>query len=175
MNRKLAVFSIAVLAVSLLGSAARQFAQDMPKPKTNAGFDQLKSLTGEWEGINPEGKPVRVEYQVVSNGSALMERLHPMGDMEMVTMYSSDGPRVTMTHYCDMGNQPQMRTEALPGPTQKFTFNFVRATNLDGPGAGHMGKLVLTLQDHDHFAQEWSFFENGKVTHTELFRFTRKS
>jgi hypothetical protein len=37
-----------------------------------------------------------------------------------------------------------------------------------------MGKLVVTMQDHDHFAQEWSFIENGKVTPTEVFHSLRK-
>jgi len=174
MNRKSAFFPI-VTAGFLLASAATSFAQENPKPKTNPGFEQLKSLAGTWKGVTADGKSVHVEYQLVSDGTALLERLHPMGDMEMVTLYSADGPRVAMTHYCDMGNQPQMRTEALSGPTQKFTFDFVRATNLESPAAGHMGKLVVTMQDHDHFSQEWSFFENGKVTHTEVFHFTRKS
>lgn len=174
MNRKPGLFSIATAAFLLLGSAVVISAQEVPKPKSNAGFDQLKSLSGEWEGVNADGKPVHAEYQVVSNGTALMERLHPMADMEMVTMYSPDGQRVAVTHYCEAGNQPQMQTESLSGPTQKFTFNFVRATNLDGPGSGHMGKLVVTVQDHDHFTQEWTWLEGGKPAHIEVFHFTRK-
>jgi hypothetical protein len=37
-----------------------------------------------------------------------------------------------------------------------------------------MGKLVVTMQDQDHFAQEWSLIGNGKVTHTEVFHSLRK-
>ena len=169
MNRKLAFYPAAAAAVVLLGSAAIISSQEMPKPKTNAGFEQLKSLAGGWEGVNSHGKPSRVEYQVVSNGSALMERLLPAAESEMMTRYSPDGQRVAVTHYCNVGNQPQMQTESLTGPTQKFTFNFVRATNLGSPGAGHMEKLVVTIQDREHLTQEWSFIENGKVAHTEVF------
>lgn len=175
MNRKFASFSQVTAASLLLGSAAILSSQEMPKPKTNAGFEQLKSLAGEWEGVNAEGKSAHMEYQVVSNGSAMMERLHPAAESEMMTMYSPDGDRVAVTHYCNVGNQPQMRTDALTGPTQKFTFNFVRATNLESTAAGHMGKLVVTVPDRNHLIQEWSFIENGKVTHAEVFRFTRKS
>jgi hypothetical protein len=175
MNHKVVLLSIAVTGVLLSGTAATSSAQDMPKPKTNASFEQLKSLTGEWEGSNAEGNTARLEYQVVSNGTALMERLHPAGEVEMVTMYSPDGPRVAVTHYCSSGNQPQMRTEALAAPAQKLTFEFVRASNLESPAAGHMGQLVLTMQDHDHFTQEWSWMENGKVAHRQVFHFTRKS
>jgi hypothetical protein len=175
MNRKLAFCSIATTAVLLLGSARAVSAQEMPKPSSNAGFEQLKSLAGEWEGSNPEGKPVHVEYQVVSNGSALMERLHPAAETEMITLYSADGNRVAVTHYCSTGNQPQMRTAPVTAGAKQFAFEFVRATNLASPSAGHMGKLVVTIQDHDHFTQEWSWMENGKVAHTETFHFTRKT
>jgi len=175
MNHKVVLLSIAVAGLLLSGTAATSSAKDMPKPKTNASFEQLKSLAGEWEGASAEGNPVRLEYQVVSNGTALMERLHAAGDVEMVTMYSPDGPRVAVTHYCSSGNQPQMRTEALAAGAQEFTFDFVRATNLESPAAGHMGRLVLTVQDHDHFTQEWSWMENGKVAHRQVFHFTRKS
>lgn len=175
MNRRFAFLSIAATVVPLLGTATIISAQEMSKPKTNAGFDQLKSLAGEWEGTNGEGKPVHVVYEVASNGSALMERLHPTVEAEMVTMYSSDGDRLAMTHYCNSGNQPQMRTTPLSGASQKFTFDFVRATNLASPSAGHMGKLVVTIQDHNHFTQEWTWMEGGKPAHTEVFHFTRKS
>jgi hypothetical protein len=175
MNHKVVLLSIAVAGLLLSGTAATSSAKDMPKPKTNASFEQLKSLAGEWEGASAEGNPVLLEYQVVSNGTALMERLHAAGDVEMVTMYSPDGPRVAVTHYCSSGNQPQMHTAALAAPAQKFTFDFVRATNLESPAAGHMGKLVLTVQDHDHLTQEWSWMENGKVAHRQVFHFTRKS
>lgn len=175
MIRKFAVLSIATMAVSLLKMAPAISAQETMKPKTNTGFDQLKSLAGEWEGTNAEGKAVHVVYEVASNGSALMERLHPSAETEMVTMYSSDGDRLAMTHYCSSGNQPQMHTAAVSGTSQKFTFDFVRATNLASPGAGHMGKLVVTLQDHDHFTQEWTWMEGGKPAHTEVLHFTRKS
>jgi len=175
MNRKSISRSAVSAAVLLFAFAVNHFAQEMPKPKSNPGFEQLKSLSGEWTGANADAKPADVSYQIVSNGSALMERLHPTAESEMITMYSPDGDRVTVTHYCNVGNQPEMQTEPVSGTPQKFAFHFVRATNLAAPGAGRMEKLVVTLQDHDHFTQEWSFAENGKIIHTEVLHFTRKS
>ena len=67
-----------------------------------------------------------------------------------------------------------MQTEPITGATRKFTFSFVRATNLASPSAGHMGKLVMTVQDQNHSTQEWTWIQNGK-SKTEVFRFTRKS
>lgn len=43
--------------------------------KAISGFDQLKVLAGDWVGTTSEGKSGHVSYQVVSAGSALLERL----------------------------------------------------------------------------------------------------
>ena len=39
--------------------------------KSNAGFEKLKSLAGEWEGKATDGKPVKATYKVTSGGSAV--------------------------------------------------------------------------------------------------------
>ena len=56
----------------------------------------------------------------------------------MVSMIHLDGPnRLLMTHYCGAGNQPRMQASVSPdGKT--ITFNYVDATNLSAPDAGHM-------------------------------------
>jgi len=172
MNRKLSITSVLV-AAAFLSAAALGSAQEMPKVQTNPAFEQLKSLAGTWEGKTSDGKTATVEYQVVSNGSAIMERLHPHGELAMITMYSPDDSRLSVTHYCSVGNQPQMQTDALSGPAQKYTFHFVRATNLAKESDGHMTQLILTIPDTNHLTQEWNFSENGKVTQTETFHFVR--
>jgi hypothetical protein len=78
-----------------------------------------------------------------------------------------------MTHYCNAGNQPQMRTLPLTRMSKVLSFNFVRATNLQSPEAGHMDHLLVTLLDKDHFSQAWTWKEKGKVS-TIVFRFARK-
>lgn len=141
--------------------------------KATSGFDQLKVLAGDWVGTTSEGKSGHASYQVVSAGSALLERLQGEDESEMVTVYTADGDRVAVTHYCSVGNQPQMLTEPITGQVTEFTFNFVRATNLKSPDDGHMVGLVVRLQDKDHFTQTWTFQEKGKKQ-TEKFTFTRK-
>ena len=142
--------------------------------KPSPAFEQLKPLVGDWDGQNPAGAPVHVSYQIVSAGTALLERLRPSDEEEMVTVYTPDGGRLAVTHFCSAGNQPQMRTGPVTDQSKQFSFAFVRATNLASPATGHMHHLTVTLQDRDHFAQEWTWRENGKV-HSEVFRFTRKS
>lgn len=171
MNRRSAVSS--GLAVTTLFTAFLVNAQRVPAVKTNPAFEGLKSLAGAWEGQSSNGATATVEYQIVSNGSAIMERLHPHDELEMITMYSADGQRVSATHYCNVGNQPQMQTAELSGSPQKLTFNYVRATNLAGDSDGHMAQLTLVLLGPNHLDQEWNFAAQGHITQTELFHFTR--
>jgi hypothetical protein len=171
MKRRLSLFL--PLVVFLLASASVH-AQSKSASGSSSGLDQLKSLAGSWEGTTSSGKSTRISYELASGGTALLERLHSAEESEMITVYTADGSRVAMTHYCSANNQPQMQTAPISGPANKFTFSFVRATNLASPSAGHMHQLVITVQDHDHFTQEWTWVEKGQ-TKTELFRFTRKS
>jgi hypothetical protein len=135
-------------------------------------FDQLKTLVGEWEGVN-SGRPVKVTYTLVANGTALMERLQPANEPDMITMYSADGDHVVVTHYCSGGNQPQMVAQATTGKTEKLSFTLVRVTGLKTPDDDHMVGLVLTLSDKDHLTQQWKYQSKGKISEN-LVQFTRK-
>ena len=55
MNHKFTICSIGVAVFSLLAIVAGTAAREMLKAKTNAGFNQLKSLNGKWEGRNKDG------------------------------------------------------------------------------------------------------------------------
>ncbi|HEU5248937.1 MAG TPA: hypothetical protein VFW15_03040, partial [Thermoanaerobaculia bacterium] len=108
----------------------------------------------------------------VSGGTSLMERMNAPDDShEMITMYHPDGARVMMTHYCSDGNQPRMRADALNGDT--VAFSFIDVTNLPGPQAEHMRRLVVKFQDADHFTQEWTHRKAGK-DETGVFKYTRR-
>ena len=55
-----------------------------------------------------------------------------------------------------------------------FTFNFIDATNLDNPDAGHMQRMVLTLVDDNHHTEDWTFVDHGKEVTEEMFDLRRK-
>ena len=154
------------------------WAQSKPAPehvgKPSKGFEQLKSLVGEWEGNSGSGMISRVSYQLASGGTALLERLKTGDEPEMLTVYTPDGDRLAVTHFCSAGNQPQMRTAPITGEVKQLSFGFVRATNLASLSEGHMDHLVVTLQGKDHFTQEWTWSQEGK-TKTEAIHFTRKN
>jgi hypothetical protein len=162
--KKLFGLSLCFLALTLCAhSSAAQ---------TSPGFDKMKTLVGDWDGKTDSGKIVHVSYKLVSNGTTLMETLHPSGESEMITMYTPDGSRVVMTHYCDAGNQPHMQTGSLSGSPKELDFNFVSATSLSSPAAMHIHHLTILLEDEDHITQKWTFMQGDKQE-TEGFHFTR--
>ena len=136
-------------------------------------FDQLKSLAGAWEGKNSQGEPLQVSFKVTSGGSAVMSEIAGHGKDNMITMFHLDGPnKLVLTHYCGAGNQPRMQASSSPdGKT--ITFNFLDATNLASPDAGHMHRVAITVLDANHHTEEWSFADHGKEM-KELFDLRRK-
>lgn len=169
--RAIKTLEIAVLvaAMAILSGVARA---NNEKTSGVLAFDQLKTLVGEWEGKTASG-PVKITYTLVSGGTALMERIQPANEAEMITMYSADGDRIVVTHYCSEGNQPSMKTETLKGIANKYSFSLVSVSGLKSPDAGHMTGLVLTLIDKDHLKQEWTYWNKGR-TSTDAFEFSRK-
>lgn len=143
------------LAVLLAASAA--IAQTSSPTPAQKSFDQLRSLTGSWEGKNSKGEPLHVTFRDTAGGSALMSEILGEGHHDMVSMFNLDGPdRLMITHYCGAGNQPRMTATTSPdGKT--ITFDFLDATNLATPEAGHMRRVVFTIIDASHHTEDWTF------------------
>jgi len=158
--------AIRILITALTLAAASALAQT----DAQKAFAAIKNMPGTWEGNTSMG-PVRVNFKVTSDGSAVMSEIQ--GKENMISMFNMDGAnRLLLTHYCAMGNQPRM--EASVSPDGKvITFNFVDATNLSAPDAGHMQKMILTFIDDNHHTEEWVFADHGKE-HKELFDLLRK-
>jgi hypothetical protein len=164
---------VSIAALIVASSAVPVSRAGNEKASGELAFDQLKTLVGEWEGKNGSG-PVKATYTLVAGGTALMERLQTANEAEMITMYSADGGRIQVTHYCSYGNQPQMRTETLKGTGNKYSFSLVSVTGLKSPNEGHMTGLVLTLVDKDHMTQEWKHVNSKGKFGGELVEFRRK-
>jgi hypothetical protein len=143
------------IAIPLFFLLSASFA--LAQTSTQKSFDELKTLTGSWEGKSADGKPVQVSFRDTAGGSALMSEIHGHGPENMISMIHLDGPnRLLMTHYCGAGNQPRMAATASPdGKT--FTFEFFDATNLASPDAGHMQRVVFTIIDANHHTEDWTF------------------
>jgi hypothetical protein len=146
--------SAVLLFTVLLASAA------LAQSDAQKSFDKLKTLVGSWQGKNADGKPVQISFRDTAGGTALMSEI-TAGDEDMISMIHLDGDRLLLTHYCPAGNQPRMKASVSPdGKT--IMFDFVDATNLSSPEAGHMQRAVFTFLDADHHSEEWDYMDHGK-------------
>jgi hypothetical protein len=147
-----------VLALFVVLAATAALAQS----DAQKSFNKLKVLTGTWEGKSAEGKPLQVTFRDTAGGSALLSEIHGEGPENMISMFHLDGPnKLLLNHYCGAGNQPRMQASASPdGKT--LTFDFLDATNLASPEAGHMHRLVIAMPDANHHTEEWTFVDHGK-------------
>lgn len=162
------ILLIASFLVASTGAVA-----DTPKSdKTSdaaAAFARLKALVGEWESDSK----AHMSYELVAGGTALVER-ETMPDMPpMVTVYYVDGNRLLLTHYCMAGNQPRMQARRIDAAAGEIDFDFLDATNLASPNAGHMHTAKMRLTDNNHFSSEWTYFENGQKKFGEFAKYTR--
>jgi hypothetical protein len=158
MKMRKAIYLLVVGAMAIAWFAGRAGSQVKPA----SGFDRLKTLVGTWEAASPQGGTLTNTIRLVSNGTALEETFQSAEDNQMVTLYTADGNRLAMTHYCAAGNQPRMETHAVTADQKEFDFSFAGITNLTNPNSGHMRHLVIQIADQDHFTEQWTWRENGK-------------
>jgi hypothetical protein len=128
---------------------------------THAGLEQFKGLAGEWVG-KAKGKDIHIQYKVIAGGSAVVETIFPGTEHEMVSVIHRDGPDLLLTHYCMLGNQPQMKA-AGKGDSKTIEFKFVRATNLESEKDKHMHDATYTFVDKDTLRSVWTHYNNGQA------------
>ena len=162
--RQFLVMFLALIAVAAVGLATS---------KSQPEFERVKSLAGNWQGKASDGRPVHINYKVVSGGTAVMESIEESSEAQMVTLYYLDGDHLMMTHYCKANNQPRMRADASTSSPSAIKFTFVDATNLSGPDAGHMHAHSIIWKDADHVTQTWTWREKGQE-HVATFEVQRE-
>ncbi len=138
-----------------------------------AAFKKLQSLSGDWEGKDEHGMPVKTTFKVLVSGTAVMETLSPSGMEEMVTLYSMDGDGIALVHYCPTNNQPRMRVIPASDDIKELSFDFEGAGNLKSPSTGHQHHLVLRFDDADHLTETWTWRQDDKDI-PMLFHFSRR-
>jgi hypothetical protein len=138
-------------------------------------FETLKKLVGTWEGTTKMGDketPISVVYELTSAGTAITEKLGPGTPMEMVSVYHKNGKSLAMTHYCAVGNAPQMNLKKADD--KSIFFEMTKPIGVSSMKEMHMHSIKLTLNSGDSLTQEWTNYENGKKKETAVFTFTRK-
>jgi hypothetical protein len=164
LEKTMKMLRYAMYVMLLLTTAAAAVAQS----DGQRAFDKLKSMAGTWEGKMSDGQSVTMTYSLVSGGTAVMA---DASHESMVTMYTLDGDRVLMTHFCATGNQPRMAA-ALSPDGKSLEFNFIDASNLATPQSGHMHHAIFAFADANHYTEEWTWAKDGqnRIEHFDLHR-----
>jgi hypothetical protein len=161
-----------VLLALAVGPSAGQERQEKKDAGKNARFEQFKQLAGEWVG-KKDGMELRATYKVTAGGSAVVETIFPGTEHEMITVIHMDGDDLRLTHYCMLGNQPQMKADGKGDPG-KIEFKFVKATNLKSPKEMHMHDATFTFVNSDTLRVQWTHCMDGTVGGGEVLELKRK-
>jgi calcineurin-like phosphoesterase family protein len=132
-----------------------------------AAFERLKTLAGEYQANKST-----ITYELVGNGTVVLERETIENMSPMVTMYHLDGDRLILTHYCHAGNQPRMQARRFDAKTGEIRFEYLDGTNMK-PADGHMHNATIRIEDPKTVVADWEFFNNGKLATTETFRYIK--
>jgi hypothetical protein len=162
------VLLVAIVSSIVTAMSATPLAQ---KPNSVLAFERLTSLVGEWRGMDGTTQ-VKLIYTLTADGSALMEEFRAAKD-SMVTMFTVDGDHLIATHYCAVGNQPQMISGPITDPSAKsLVFSLSRVTGMKTLDDWHNTGLTVTMEDQQHLTQVWTY-EYKRQKGTNTFRFTR--
>jgi hypothetical protein len=173
MKTKIVAFLALGLALCAFGAQPRD---EKKAAEKSAVLEAFKQLAGEWVGKGLHGDmdhEARIVYKVTSGGSAVVETIDPGGEHEMVTVIHPDGDGLVLTHYCMLGNQPQMRATPKAGEKQ-IAFEFVKATNMKSDKDMHMHNVTYTFVDNDTLKTEWTHYNDGKAAGKAVFELKRK-
>lgn len=138
-------------------------------------FDTLKKLVGTWEGTSKMGdkeQTVTVTYELTSNGTAITEKLGPGTPMEMISVYHKDGKSIAMTHYCALGNHPQMNLKKVDA--KSISFEMKKPIGIASMKEPHMHAMTMTWDGDNALKHEWTSYENGKKKDSVVMNFKRK-
>ena len=133
----------ALLALTLLIST--NFAAQAAIAPADA-FAAIKKLEGDWRGPGMPGMPpAHSIFRLTSGGSAVQETIFPGTKMEMLSVYHMNKGELLMTHYCALGNAPQVKLNARKSTSTELIFDFDGGTNFNPRRDMHMHSLVLKL------------------------------
>ncbi|MBI2104974.1 MAG: hypothetical protein HYT90_05290 [Candidatus Omnitrophica bacterium] len=163
-------FVVGVGAASALADSEHM----APVAAPSADLERVKQLAGRWEGTSQEGQgeatPASIEYKVTSGGSAVVETLFPGTPHEMVSVYHDVGGKLSLTHYCMLGNQPELSLVSADGGSMSFSLSPSSPIQASEP---HMGALTLTQDGAGGLTQVWTATINGQPAPATTIRVKR--
>lgn len=135
-------------------------------------FESLKTLLGDWHGIDEQGRPTKVRYSMTANDTALVEDWAFDNHMEALTIYHMDEALLMATHYCPIGNQPRLDLKTQREDGTLF-FECVSATHLKSFKDPHEHAFNLKLNKDGTFFREETYVEKDEELHSNGILFSR--
>ena len=164
MKKLTSITMIILLGLAFGTTAAYAGEHQMPAPVTHSkDFERMKGLVGTWEGKSDMGKgvePLKVTYELTSAGNAIIERFAAGQPHEMVTVYHDYNGKLSMTHYCSLGNQPHMELKN-PGDINMMFVLSEKNPGLASLNETHMHALLITVDNKDSITHTWTLYEKG--------------
>ena len=158
-----------------IGAAMAGPDHDAAPVASSSELERVKSLAGRWEGTMREGDgtggPAAVEYKVTSGGSVVVETLFPGTPHEMVSVYhDAPGGQLSLTHYCMLGNQPELNL--VSAADRQMDFSLASGSAIPA-SEQHMHALTLTWLDPDHLRQVWTSQKDGQANNPTTIELSR--
>lgn len=153
------------------------YAETGPKAGTppSKEFQRVKTFVGDWKGeaeMTGKMETVTTSFRLTSGGSAIVETMGEGTEHEMVNVYHDVGGKLVMTHYCAMGNAPQMMLTSSDDKSMKLAA--VKANGIDPKTSPHMHSLEYSMPDADHLEATWTSANMGKEHDKPMtFRYAR--
>jgi len=161
--------------VMAVGVAAAEEGHHPPAVAGSPAFERIKALAGQWGGTSQMGSeaatPTVVGYKVTSGGSAVVETLSPGTDHEMVSVYHDRNGKLMMTHYCMLGNQPEL--QLTDADDQHLTLSLAGTQGIGSAQEAHMHALSLAWSGPDQLTQTWTSYADGQPKDTAVFKLSR--
>jgi len=163
--KRLVLFAIMIILGLIIGPMAAYSGEYQKGAVTHSrDFEKMKELVGVWEGKADMGKgmeTIKATYELTSAGNAIVERLFAGQPHEMVTVYYDFKGKLSMTHYCSLGNQPHMEL-MNPGENSMMFVLSKKNPNLASVKETHMHSLTISFDSKDSITHTWTLYEKGK-------------
>ena len=163
--KRLVLFAIIIILGLIIDPMAAYSGEYQKGAVTHSrDFEKMKELVGVWEGKADMGKgmeTIKATYELTSAGNAIVERLFAGQPHEMVTVYYDFKGKLSMTHYCSLGNQPHMEL-MNPGENSMMFVLSKKNPNLASVKETHMHSLTISFDSKDSITHTWTLYEKGK-------------
>lgn len=138
-------------------SAYAEMPEGWTPPKPSAELERMKALEGGWivteKSGAEESKTTTIQYKVTSGGTAVTETIDPGTPHEMLTVYHDKAGKLTMNHFCMLGNQPEMELKSSTGGKIDLRESAASKSLLNGQQ--RMSSLVIEQPDANTLIETW--------------------